>query len=837
MRLGQTKKISEARQVANSYFYNSAQKATAPVCAEGSNWSELGPNTWPILPANDIYDFHAGIGIMCFLKPHPGYNGSTNKTLFAGGPSGLWKSINAGDNWSLLNTDKNTITSCSDIAIHPTTNVLYLATGAHQSQSLFDPFGTAYEESRGLLKSTDGGVTWNDVGPYFQGGAYPDMQYTPVKIGAVKLHPTNNSVVYVVAYFWTWANNGKWEGKLFKSIDAGSTWTVIYNATDTHLLNMEFKPGEPGTFFVSGFKLLKFTDTPTNTNLLVPEDWTPKLGQSWRPNTSSNSQNQTHTMELELGVTPNDGNYLYVAGTQILNPASPGGNNTVDEFCDLWVCTDVTANNPTFTEKNPTGLPSNGGWAHQLNTLAVSTTDKNFVILGGFGVAYSSNGGTSFTNVNAYSPPVKFFHPDTRGTACATANGLNLFFRCHDAGICMSSDNCKTWVNKSTGLGVARPYSVAIAETPASNNPDKFIIGLQDSATLYTGTGGWEHARDQGGDGMVVLMDPVDPNIMYREAQRGSITKTINGWTTSFLPNFGNNLIGNGLWVTPMVLDPNNRHRLFVGKQDLGIADFTANPSGAGTSTVRVVTNKPPSTVGNGISAIGIAPTNSNILLVGYRFGVLNGQPNSAVNRQLFKSTDNGVTWTDVSPNNGFTGINNPVLSIVIHPEDPNQIFVTYGGYGWAPGIARVIRSVNGGITWTDYSSGLPGLPYQTLVINPKRAFDDEMYIGTDVGVFFRNKYMPDWQCFNGTLPNTPVTDLKINRNKKILYAATFGRGIWSSSVYCPASPAGYESEQFLCKLNVHCFNVHVKWRPQCCISCANHHAQCWLFCSVWYGI
>jgi photosystem II stability/assembly factor-like uncharacterized protein len=801
MRLGKTKKMSDARQKINTHFYGTAAKTTVVPCTEGSNWTELGPNNTPAIVSGEGIGSasQSGIGIMCFLRPHPNFDGSSNQRLYAGGPSGLWTSINGGTNWTLVNTDKNTITSCSDVAIHPIQNTLYLATGEHHTQALFDPYGRPYEESRGLLKTTNGGTTWTDIGPYFKTPAYPDMEYASVKIGTVKLHPSNPDVVYLTAYFWSWGNGGHFEGKIFKSIDAGANWSVIYAATNTHLIDLEFKPDDPNVFYAAGFRLLKFNDTQTNTNALTPIDWTSKLGGTWiwRPNTASNIQTWTHTFRLTLGVTSNateGSNYLYVAGSQQRDQSEPLslGSNISGELCNIWCCTDVTQSNPIFTPKNPTGLPN--GLAHQFLTLSVSPKNKDFLVLGAFGVGFSSNGGGTFTHVSTYPPSSShpFFHPDTRCTVFKKTNNdattPPVLFRCHDGGICKTNDLCVTWTNSSNGLGVARPYSVAFAETPNSGDPDKFSVGLQDCTTLITSLQGWTHAYGTQGDGMVVIIDPVDPNVMYREAQWGAISKTLNNWTS---PTYISPLsIGSGLWVTPMILDPNNRHRLFVGKQKLGILDFTSNPTGSGTASVKTITNSPTS-VGNGITSISIAPTNSNIIIVGYKNGeIITGQPNDAVNRQLFKTTDGGTTWTDISPIGGFVSYNNPVTSLVIHPENPNKIFVTYGGYGWFPGISRVLKSEDGGTSWTSYSEGLPGLPYQILVLNPNRAFDDEMYIGTDVGVYFRNKYMTEWQCFNGTLPNVPVTDLKINRNKKIVYAATFGRGVWGTPVFCPASSA-----------------------------------------------
>ena len=62
----------------------------------------------------------------------------------------------------------------------------------------------------------------------------------------------------------------------------------------------------------------------------------------------------------------------------------------------------------------------------------------------------------------------------------------------------------------------------------------------------------------------------------------------------------------------------------------------------------------------------------------------------------------------------------------------------------------------------------------------------DGLYIGTDVGVYFRNSTMADWIPYNTGMPNVIVNELEISYNNNKLWAATFGRGLWNSDLYCP---------------------------------------------------
>ena len=68
---------------------------------------------------------------------------------------------------------------------------------------------------------------------------------------------------------------------------------------------------------------------------------------------------------------------------------------------------------------------------------------------------------------------------------------------------------------------------------------------------------------------------------------------------------------------------------------------------------------------------------------------------------------------------------------------------------------------------------------------------DDALYIGTDIGVFYRNANMSDWIPFMNGLPNVRVIDLDINKASGSIRAGTFGRGLWSSDLYT-VCPSGY---------------------------------------------
>lgn len=124
---------------------------------------------------------------------------------------------------------------------------------------------------------------------------------------------------------------------------------------------------------------------------------------------------------------------------------------------------------------------------------------------------------------------------------------------------------------------------------------------------------------------------------------------------------------------------------------------------------------------------------------------------------------------------------------IAIDPENKDAFVVTCGGYKSGEKVFRVSYEEEETITWQweNISGLLPNVPVNCIVFDETVA--KGMYIGTDLGVFYRDNYLDDWIPFDNALPYTMVTDLKIESG--FVYAATYGRGVWRSPVYCQTNP------------------------------------------------
>ena len=168
------------------FVENRAQKSSRMI---GGNWTPMGAFA---VPTNS-----GGAGRLNCLTFDP-----TNfNTMWVGAPAGgLWKSTDAGLTWT-TNTDNLPSLGVNAIAIDPTnTNVMYIGTG---DQDASDTYGV------GVLKSIDGGLTWNITG----------LNWTTAQgrsVGKILINPNDNNMIFA----------GSSSG-VFKSIDAGVTSTRV----------------------------------------------------------------------------------------------------------------------------------------------------------------------------------------------------------------------------------------------------------------------------------------------------------------------------------------------------------------------------------------------------------------------------------------------------------------------------------------------------------------------------------------------------------------------------------------------------------------------------------
>ena len=127
-----------------------------------------------------------------------------------------------------------------------------------------------------------------------------------------------------------------------------------------------------------------------------------------------------------------------------------------------------------------------------------------------------------------------------------------------------------------------------------------------------------------------------------------------------------------------------------------------------------------------------------------------------------------------LNPPSGTSGAK--ISSIKVSLTDETIVYLTYGNYTAG---AKVFMSTNSGDAWTNISTGIPNMP--TFTITEKVGGD--LYLGTQLGIYERASGTTTWTAFNTNMPAVAVTALDIHEASSVLRAATYGRGIWKSSL------------------------------------------------------
>jgi hypothetical protein len=126
------------------------------------------------------------------------------------------------------------------------------------------------------------------------------------------------------------------------------------------------------------------------------------------------------------------------------------------------------------------------------------------------------------------------------------------------------------------------------------------------------------------------------------------------------------------------------------------------------------------------------------------------------------------------------------IWDVASMPDNPDSIVVVMGGYGSQKEAASNIwygtmTKEDNQFEWKDISGEgqgkLPQIPISAVVIDDQNP--DQIFIGTDIGVFKTSNKGKMWIRFSENLPTCAVNDMQLHSESRLLRIATYGRGIW----------------------------------------------------------
>lgn len=674
-----------SKTMAEEILNNKKQGGGIGTYSQG-NWINLGPLT--AVPTGG-----GGAGRLNCVEVDP----ANPNIIWVGAPSGgIWKSTDGGLTWS-TNTDHLATLGITDIAIDPTnSNIMYAATGDGEPAN----GGNVDTYSLGVIKSTDGGNTWNITGLSF-------LVTQNRAMNRIIINPVNPNIVFC----------GASDG-VYRSLDAGASWVRTLSGS---IKDMEFKPGNPNIVYAASMTGFFRSLNGGNTFSQI----------------SSGAPAGSGVSRVAIAVTPADSNYIYlVAGKS--------------DYGFLGLYRSINGGN-SFTTQSTTpnllgwvsGGTDVGGQSWYTLSIAASPIDKNVVVVGGVNIWRSPNSGVSWAlNAHWQGSGAPYVHADIHELDFLPGTGT--YFAATDGGLSKTVSNGSSWTDLSNGIQVAEMYRLGCSVT----NPTLVIQGWQDNGCSTWSAGTWKKVL--GGDGMEAFIDWSNASIMYGESQNGNFKVSTNAGTSWTTITTGISA-ETGAWVTPWGQDPVNSQTIYAGKRNM----WKSTNRGTTWATISNFTS-------GTINQFAVAPSDPNYIY-------------AAAGSVLKKTTNGGTSWATITGS-----LSGNISYVAVDPNDPNKVWVSISGFN---ATSKVYKSLNGGTTWTNITMNLPNIPANCIVNDSLTGGKDGVYVGTDLGVYYTDTTLTQWIPYGNGLPNVIVDELEIHYGSGKLRAATYGRGLWETSL------------------------------------------------------
>ena len=653
----------------------------------------------------------------------------------------------------------------------------------------------------GVWRTKDGGSTWENISDGFFGGS----------IGAIAVSEYDNNVIYVGGGEVTIRGNVSSGYGMWKSEDAGQTWTSIGLPNSRHIPRIRIHPKNPDLVYAAVLgDLFKSSD---ERGVYRSKDG----GKTWEKILFANAG----AGDVDLTFDPNNPRVLYASTWKVSR--SPYGLYSGGEGSALWKSTDGGDN---WTEistnkgmpKGPLGisgitvspLNSQRVWAiieaeeggvfrsddggknwNKVNSerklrqrawyysrIYADTQDEDGVYVMNVNYHRSKDGGKTFETFNA---PHGDHHDlwiapeDNQRMVIADDGGAQVSY---DAG-----DNWSTYINQPT----AQFYRV----TTDNHFPYRIYAAQQDNSTiriLHRTSGGSIGERDweptAGGESAHIAPHPTNPDIVYGGSYDGYLTRidhknqqvrAIDVWPDNPMGHGAEDMRYRFQWNFPIFFSPHNPNRLYTTSNHVHVS---TNEGQSWEIISPDLTRNDPTTLGP--SGGPITKDNTAVEYYGTIFAAVESAQEEGViwvgsdDGLVHITQDGGKNWQNITP----AGMPEWMMinSIDVDPFTKGGAYMAGTKYKSGDNAPYLYKTKDYGKTWTKITSGIPGDQFtRVLRADPKRK--GLLYAGTEQGMHISFDDGASWRPFQLNLPIVPITDLTIKDDNLIV--ATQGRSLW----------------------------------------------------------
>jgi photosystem II stability/assembly factor-like uncharacterized protein len=598
---------------------------------------------------------------------------------------------------------------------------------------------------RGIYKSTDAGKTWTFSGLRDVG-----------QISTVRVHPTNPDLVYVAALGNPFVDSP--ERGIFRSNDGGKTWKKVLHISDSAgAADLEIQPGSPNVLFACMWHGQR-------------KPWTIISGAR-EGGIYKSTDGGDHWTKLAGGL-PGE---LFGRSNVAISAAAPNRIYALIEAkpgSGLYRSEDAGA---TWSLVNGSGNLITRPFYY--TTLGVDPMNPDVVFIGDEGWFRSADGGKTFRP----SPAPHGDHHDI----WINPRNSQYMIQSNDGGANVSLDGGRTWSTQAN-QPTAEIYQLALD----NQYPYRVYGAQQDNTTVIVPSlplgNGQDFRVGPGCETGPIIPSRANPELVYGSCKGQFSVLDLNTsneeryWVgaESLYGNGGSDLIYRFQRVSPMEVSPHDSKVVYYGSQyvhrtrDMGVTwekispDLTARPEGTqGPSGEPITRDATGEEIYSTVYSIRESPLQKGVIWAGSNDGLIH------------VSRDDGKTWTNVTPKGLQPG--GRVQNLEPGTHEPGTAYAAI--YRFLLGDFRpyIYRTNDYGKTWTLLTDGTNGIaadePTRVVREDPVRA--GLLYAGTEFGMYISFDNGGHWQSFQLNLPNTPVTDIKFAANDLVL--ATQGRSFW----------------------------------------------------------
>lgn len=654
----------------------------------------------------------------------------------------------------------------------------------------------------GIWKTTNGGREWENISDGYFGGS----------IGSIAVSKSDPNVMYVGGGEKTVRGNVSSGYGIWKSEDAGKTWTASGLKNSRHVPRIAIHPTDHNIVYAG---VMGNIYKPTQERGVYKST---DGGKTWRKTLFANE----HAGVVDLIMDPTNPRILYASTWRVRR--TPYSLSSGGEGSALWKSTD---SGETWTEiSTKKGFPDGilgiiGVTVSPVNNqrvwAMVENKDKG-------GLYRSEDGGETWSQVNSerklrqrawyytrvyadtedvdkvYVLNVRYHKSTDGGRTFSTYNAPHgdhhdlwiapedphRMIIGDDGGAQVTYDGGETWSTYHN-----QPTSQFYRVTTDNAFPYRIYVAQQDNSTIRIPhrTDGYSISEDDwestaGGESAHIAVDPEDNDIVYGGSYDGYLTRVnhktgtvraINVWPDNPMGHGAEGMKYRFQWNFPIIFSKHNPNRLYTFSQHVHVTENEGqswdiiSPDLTRSDPEKLKSSGGPITQDNTsveyyctIFAAQESPLKEGLLWVGSDDGLIH------------VTEDGGKTWDNVTPK----GMPEWMMINSIEPSafDEGTCYVAGTKYKTGDFAPYLYKTTDYGKSWKKITNGINGEHFtRALREDPKRK--GLLYAGTETGMYISFNDGNNWKPFQMNLPVVPITDLTIKDNNLIV--ATQGRSLW----------------------------------------------------------